>query len=208
MVRSPRFRVWLRRIPVTPTSRAPNIWVVTLAIALAGCTFTESARQDMPTSKGEPQKRPVTTAPPAAKPVEKAGPPDSGTLDPGEAVTTSLPPEDKMIKPDLPPLDGLVGLGPEAVAALFGPPAQTLEEAPARTWTFREGDCILRVSFYPDLETLDYRVLSYRVGTAAEESAEQDDDATQRCRDSFRAKLATPGGPTINPAPAAGQDSG
>lgn len=200
MVRIPGVRVRLSRAAL-----AVLTWGLALAVMLTGCAVLDPLGQDKPPTRVEPQKRPAATAPP------DDGPPDDELADDepgdrtepvhdGETVAASLPPDDGVVEPDLPPLDGLVGLDPEAVGSLFGPPDQTQEEAPARTWTYQDGDCVLRVSFYPDLETLDYRVLSYRVGTAAEESAEDHDATTKRCRDRFRARL--------QPAPAAGQGTG
>lgn len=70
----------------------------------------------------------------------------------------------------------LIGRDFTGVQALLGPADRIEDASPGRKWEYREGDCLLTVRFYPDLKTLDYRVLSYAVDN--EETAHGDDEDT------------------------------
>jgi len=84
----------------------------------------------------------------------------------------------------------LIGRDFTGVQALLGPADRIEEAAPGRTWEYRDGACVLAVRFYPDLKTLDYRVLSYGIDNE-EPTDSQNTDDDGFCRSRFAAKLRT-----------------
>lgn len=54
----------------------------------------------------------------------------------------------------------LRGMSEAQATALLGRPSAVEDKAPARIWTYRSETCTVRVAFFPQVETLDYRVLS------------------------------------------------
>lgn len=82
----------------------------------------------------------------------------------------------------------LIGRDFTGVQALLGPADRIEEAAPGRTWEYRDGVCVLAVRFYPDLKTLDYRVLSYGFDNEGPRDTQNTDD-DGFCRSRFAAKL-------------------
>lgn len=60
-------------------------------------------------------------------------------------------------------VDELTGFTEAQTAALFGPPVRHEEKPPARLWRYRGLHCQVTVIFYPDLNSLTYRVLNLEV---------------------------------------------
>ena len=89
------------------------------------------------------------------------------------------------VKPVPPPRDsddvpaglaGVVGYDQDAVRNLLGEPIWVEEIPPALSWQYASDECVLRVLFFMEVTTRNFRVLSYDVTS--------DDDATdvdQRC---------------------------
>lgn len=82
----------------------------------------------------------------------------------------------------------LIGRDFTGVQALLGPADRIEEASPGRTWEYRDGACVLAVRFYPDLKTLDYRVLSYGFDNEEPRDTQNTDD-DGFCRSRFAAKL-------------------
>jgi len=72
--------------------------------------------------------------------------------------------------------DALMGLDQRQTRHLLGVPAAMEEQAPAKVWRYANGVCTLKVFFYMDLGSQDFRALSYDV-----KSSEHVPDVDQRC---------------------------
>lgn len=98
-----------------------------------------------------------------------------------QLATVPIPP----VKPVPPPrgsevgpegLAGVVGYDQDAVRDLLGDPIWVEEIPPALSWQYASDECVLRVLFFMEVTTRNFRVLSYDVTS--------DDDAIdvdQRC---------------------------
>ncbi|OJT99188.1 MAG: hypothetical protein BGN82_08595 [Alphaproteobacteria bacterium 65-7] len=114
---------------------------------MGGCTTpsdTPPPAIDLPASRIGHAGDHASPPPPAVRPVKRPRPasaarPKAVTLDP----------------------DRLIGLGPEAVRALLGPPAQVRDGDLSREWIYTARDCSFRVIFYPNLNAAAFRVLKY-----------------------------------------------
>jgi hypothetical protein len=82
-------------------------------------------------------------------------------------------------------VDGLIGLTERQVQQRFGSPAAREERKPGTAWIYRDADCRLEVSFYPDVRTHDYKALGYEVKSNADTNA-----GKSRCTSRFASRVA------------------
>jgi hypothetical protein len=146
--------------------RCASLSILVLAIA-AGCQAVDDRS---PSVAAVPPADPAP--PPSATPPEPPPPP------PVEAVP--LPGH----KPEptravAPPSTGedpkqLVGLGFGETEALLGLPSKQEEKPPAKVWTYSGTDCELTIFFYADINTQQFRALTYEV-TGNEATGGSDD---------------------------------
>ena len=79
----------------------------------------------------------------------------------------------------------LVGLDAAQARHLLGAPNEEEQKPPAQVWRYRYPQCTLDVSFYPDVRTRVFRVLSYEVnGHDGTEQGKRDCSARLRARTS------------------------
>jgi hypothetical protein len=83
-------------------------------------------------------------------------------------------------------IDGLVGLSEQQVQKRFGQPAAQEQHQPGTAWIYRDAECRLAVSFYPDVRTHNYKALGYEVKSNADTNA-----GKSRCTARFAAKDAS-----------------
>jgi hypothetical protein len=57
----------------------------------------------------------------------------------------------------------LTGWSEHDIRALLGPPTTEENNAPGKTWRYRDGRCSLDVQLYPDVKTHQYGTLDYEV---------------------------------------------
>jgi len=57
----------------------------------------------------------------------------------------------------------LAGKSEHDIRALLGPPTTEENNAPGKTWRYRDGRCSLDVQLYPDVKTHQYGTLEYEV---------------------------------------------
>jgi hypothetical protein len=57
--------------------------------------------------------------------------------------------------------DRLIGLAPDAVRQLLGPPVRVESDELSHAWIYASGGCSFRLFFYPSLNTASLRVLKY-----------------------------------------------
>ncbi len=110
------------------------------------------------------------------------------------AAAQATPPEPPPTPPDAVPLPGhkpepadaaapavdgpdprqLVGLGFDETETLLGLPTKQEEKPPAKVWTYNGTDCELTIFFYADINTQEFRALTYEV-TGNEATGGSDD---------------------------------
>ncbi|HYH38759.1 MAG TPA: hypothetical protein VD860_11105 [Azospirillum sp.] len=108
---------------------------------------------------------------PKAKPPVRAETPQGGlsnTVPGGIGVAMAAPAK---LDPD-----ALMGLDQRQTKRLLGVPVAMEDQAPARVWSYANGACTLKVFFYMDLSSQDFRALSYDV-----KSSDHVPDVDQRC---------------------------
>ncbi|MGQ9367456.1 hypothetical protein ACUQ99_14000 [Azospirillum sp. A39] len=116
--------------------------------------------------------RPATK--PAPKPVAARAPAAAVAKTP-ETPTTSTPGVALAATGAIAP-DTLVGLDQGQTRRLLGSPTATEEDAPAQVWRYADGACTLRVFFFMDMTSQDFRALSYDM-----KSSDNVRDADDRC---------------------------
>ncbi len=80
---------------------------------------------------------------------------------PSPQAAAGTPPGAGEASPPVTSISRVVGSDPSDILALFGEPALNQEVPPARLWQYGTPNCVLRVYFYMDMATTDFRVLSY-----------------------------------------------
>ena len=100
------------------------------------------------------------------------------------AVVPPLPAEPEVAAPentDLPAdFSALVGAAEPDVAMVLGEPDWFEDVPPARMWQYASTNCVVRLYFFMELSTRNFRVLSYEL-----ESGHDGDDAEQQCFSEF-----------------------
>jgi hypothetical protein len=104
---------------------------------------------------------------PKAKPALRAEAPQGG-MSGGMGVAMAAP---ARLDPD-----SLMGLDQRQTTRLLGVPVTMEEQSPAKVWSYANGACTLKVFFFMDLSSQDFRALSYDV-----KSSEHVPDVDQRC---------------------------
>lgn len=73
-------------------------------------------------------------------------------------------------------LEQVIGLSLDQAQRLLGPPYMRTEMPPAKILAYDGGSCTLKVFFYLDLDSDQYRALAYEI-----KGGEDSDSARQRC---------------------------
>lgn len=153
--------------------RRGGLWLVCATLLLAGCPSAGA-----PQLSGLAEAGLARLAPPAGGiPVaERAGRtaraplsgPSGRAQDGGlgrSDTAAGAPPADSRqvaaVPPDRMEPDALVGLDPKQTERLLGQPSGTEDESPARVWRYAGAGCTLRVFFFKDMISEDFRALSY-----------------------------------------------
>jgi hypothetical protein len=174
----------VERVPALRLFRAFVLAGGALSLGTAGGSWAEVAAQDAPASLGGrsgppplgrrpaapvPQPPPPKPTPPKPTPSAEAddrkavgqGVPASEQAAPAEgpAEETSRPPATRpSAAPERAALitdpTRLIGLGPDAIRALFGKPDLIRHEPPAEIWQYARRDCVLDLFLYPDPQSL------------------------------------------------------
>jgi len=102
----------------------------------------------------------------------------------GTAFMTSGPVNVEEFKsPQLDPKK-LVGLNFEQIQGLLGEPSGRGERPPGKVWTYSTDSCVLNVFFYADINTREFRALTYEIddGKAREfDSTKRNEEASDQC---------------------------
>jgi hypothetical protein len=67
----------------------------------------------------------------------------------------------------------VIGLDRNAIEARLGAPSQEVQQSPAVEAIFRQGQCVLSVTLYPDVQTRIYHALAYKVTSNADSVKER-----------------------------------
>lgn len=70
----------------------------------------------------------------------------------------------------------LMGLDDRRIVALLGEPAAEEEVPPAKVWTYRGKNCALQLFFYAEINTQEFRALTYEM-----QNAGPTEDDKRRC---------------------------
>lgn len=178
-----------------------------LAFALVSCGALEKLT-DPGTGSGtatrvpdpEPVRRPEREDPDGAETDRPE--PDSPAAEETDTLPTDLAPQIPEAfdppsadqEPDaseLPDFDSLIGLEFAGVERVLGTPDRTEESPPSRIWHYGDAACRLEVRFFPDLETLNYRVLSYRFKVQENEIDNEPEFSEDQCRAFLRERFRT-----------------
>lgn len=137
-------------------------------LLLAGCPGTTPDTVTLPSRANAPGPVASIQAPrPKVKPTVRAEIPQGG-LSTGIGVAMAAPAK---LEPD-----ALMGLDERQTKRLLGVPVTMEDQSPARVWSYANGACTLKVFFFMDLSSQDFRALSYDV-----KSSEHVPDVDQRC---------------------------
>jgi len=125
------------------------------AALLKSQSFTNST-MSTPTEQNEPLE---SDAEPAEMPMGQS------------TEATELPPPEQSAVPspaEYPPParfdpKSLVGLGESSIAHMLGDPSWTEDVPPAKYWQYVTPSCVLRVFFFMDMTTQNFRALSYEL---------------------------------------------
>lgn len=154
--------------------RRGGVGLVLAVLLLAGCpgTTVTPDTTTLTSRTGAPGPVASIQAPrPKAKPPVRADAPQGGlsnTVPGGIGVAMAAPAK---LDPD-----ALMGLDQRQTKRLLGVPVTMEDQAPARVWSYANGACTLKVFFYMDLSSQDFRALSYDV-----KSSDHVPDVDQRC---------------------------
>ncbi len=161
-----------------------RVTALVLALALTGCLQTDTPTtpvaeppaveppRDLILALPEPEleaRKPPKAPLPRVKPARPApAEPDSADdVVIADTATAALQPQ---------PAE-LIGLEPTQTVAVLGEPSLRLQDPPAQVWQYNATECTLRLHFYRDIITQQFRALSYEIENADTENV----DAERRC---------------------------
>jgi len=81
-------------------------------------------------------------------------------------------------------LKSLVGLNFAQIQSLLGEPSDRGEKPPGKVWTYSNDSCVLNVFFYADINTREFRALTYEVAsgnTRQTDPTKLDEEASDQC---------------------------
>lgn len=162
---------------VGPSCRRCGGGLLLAVLLLAGCPGTTVTPETSLSSRANAPGPAAVQAPlPKAKPAVRAEIPQGGLSNGGlpNAPTGGI--GVAMAAPGKLQPEALMGLDQRQTKRLLGVPASMEDQSPARVWSYANGACTLKVFFYMDLSSQDFRALSYDV-----KSNEHVPDVDQRC---------------------------
>ena len=144
--------------------RSNAIWPATpgpAALALSLLVLVACGAYNGPAGNGD-------SAPPSVAATSSPAPVDSpplAALDPATPEPSFEPPdtvagtsERRTINDDP---EQLMGLGPQAISRLLGPPSLLRTEKPAQVWQYTAADCVLDIYLYAEEENPDRSRVTY-----------------------------------------------
>lgn len=76
-------------------------------------------------------------------------------------------------------------MNPDAVHRLLGTPKSVVRQDVSFVWAYQAPNCVLRVVFYPNIDTKELRVLQY----AVEDTGGKPIEDTSRCMRDLRMRM-------------------
>ncbi|MGH6933562.1 MAG: hypothetical protein ACREEE_14140 [Dongiaceae bacterium] len=142
-----------------------RVALLSILIGVAGCSWMDNRKVPIARSVTlgqETAEREVPSAPPL--PVQLPIP----SRKPAElAALWSFDPKQ------------LIGLGFRDAEALLGEPVWRGERPPAKVWTYSGENCVLNIFFYADINTREFRSLTYEIKDGS--PAEEEEQLTNQC---------------------------
>lgn len=106
-----------------------------------------------------------------------------------KAVAVLPPPPPAAPEPTRFNPERLIGLSADEVERLLGRPSAVDEVPPARIWRYAQGDCVLRIQMFMEMNTRSFRTLSYELNSTGVKP-----DVDDECRRWLDAQAAGPRG--------------
>jgi len=123
---------------------------ILMATVVTGCQFFDNRTHSVPTAPAQTTAAPEPPAPPPP-------PPEAAPLPaqkPDQVVIATPPPAG-------PDPKQLVGLDFAQTQRLLGKPTKQEEKPPAKVWVYSGTECDLTIFFYADINTRQFRALTY-----------------------------------------------
>ncbi len=144
--------------------RGASLWILTASMLMlaSGCDFSDKRRFAVATgTTGGDVERSTPETPPA--PQAQPPLPDKKPGEDAASQAAALDPRN------------LVGLNFRETEAMLGRPTGQTEKPPAKIWTYSGDACLLNIFFYADINTREFRALTYEIKaeTADGEAEEQ-----------------------------------
>ena len=130
---------------------------ILIAAVVTGCQMFDKHAPSPPPAPAQ-----TTAAPePPAPPPPPASPPPVPAEKPAQVATTA--PTPIAAPPPGPDPKELVGLDFAQTQHLLGKPTKQDEKPPAKVWTYNGTECDLTIFFYADINTRQFRALTYEI---------------------------------------------
>jgi hypothetical protein len=157
------------------------IWPVVAVAALGACAKGDQRGYDVatvPPSNVRTEAPDLPPLPPDAVPVPGYKP-VAGTA----FMATGPVNVEEFKAPQLDPKT-LVGMNFEQIEGLLGEPNGRGEKPPGKVWTYSTDSCVLNVFFYADINTREFRALTYEIGNGKArevDSTKLDEEVSDQC---------------------------
>ena len=129
---------------------------ILMVAAVAGCRFGDGS-QPVPTAPAQA----AVPEPPAPPPLPQTAP--LPAQKPAQAQVATAAPTPIPAPPPGPDPKQLVGLDFAGAQHLLGKPARQEEKPPAKVWVYNGTNCDLTIFFYADINTRQFRALTYEI---------------------------------------------
>lgn len=148
--------------------------VLAAAVVFSACAVSPGPRSQAPTP-AEPevsQSLPKNSPPAAAKAAEPAkvekqsAPPETIAPPPSKDYAALVPEGDKNPR-------GLLGLKPDRLIELLGPPGFRRADAPAEIWQYRIGNCVLNLILYETGKSQTLNVAHYAIRSISKKTVSE-----------------------------------
>lgn len=149
--------------PPPPAGQGRRVALLAVAVLLAACPSATLPPSSPPARMAAATIRPMVPAPP---PVPRAKPPSPPVSQAPRQETTL-----KELQPE-----ALVGLSQDQARHMLGSPLSHEEESSAIVWRYARSNCDLRLFFFMDVTSHDFRTLSYDMTSTG-----HDPNDPQRC---------------------------
>ena len=136
--------------------RSASLSILMVAL-LTGCQFGAHDQPPPPVQTTAAAPEPPATPPPPREPAPLPA------QKPAQAQVATAAPTPIPAPPPGPDPKQLVGLDFASTQHLLGKPARQEEKPPAKVWVYNGTNCDLTIFFYADINTRQFRALTYEI---------------------------------------------